>query len=369
MLVPAHDKNALELIDMYACSIDAKACSTVMGGLAAAAPLRGALGHVKRVRRPRDIPNRLDIILCPLHREDALEESEEEGEKAQPMQDDGAAGFHTAATAHPGDDFPLELLPQAVVDIIKGRCERIFVVQVARYPPRSKEDQATWGRHWPVTVRPPDKLARRDAVELTPEEAEVMQRHMAAAWSLAGGENGGNSGSACCAARNACVIVDPENDAENGGRVVGTGVDASNVHPLHHAVMGAVEAVARWQRRTWYGEQSSDNDEEEEDRSVREEEAKRRRVEESDEAGGVLQSNTVKEEESIPPYLCTEYDCYVVREPCAMCAMALVHSRARRVVFCLEDPAGGALGGSGLKLHSKRTLNHHYIVYKMSLIE
>lgn len=221
-----------------------------------------------------------------------------------------------------------------------------------------------------MTVRPPDKLARRDAVELAPEEAAAMQRHMAAAWRLAGGNDAG--GGACCTARNACVIVDPLEDVSEGGRVVGAGIDRSTAHPLHHAVMKGVEAVAQWQRRTWYGEKSSEG----EDDCVREEEAKRRRVEEGATAAGVAAavavavagSNTAKEE-SIPPYLCTGYDCYVVQEPCAMCAMALVHSRARRVVFCVRDPAGGALGGSGLKLHSKRTLNHHYIVYKMPLVE
>ncbi len=42
-----------------------------------------------------------------------------------------------------------------------------------------------------------------------------------------------------------------------------------------------------------------------------------------------------------------------------MCAMALVHSRVRRVVYCHPDPAGGALGGA-LRLHGRRSLNHHY---------
>ena len=67
------------------------------------------------------------------------------------------------------------------------------------------------------------------------------------------------------------------------------------------------------------------------------------------------------------PYLCTGYDCYVVQEPCVMCAMALVHSRLRRVVFCLPDARGGALGGGAAKLHAQRSLNHRYHVYRLPL--
>ena len=63
------------------------------------------------------------------------------------------------------------------------------------------------------------------------------------------------------------------------------------------------------------------------------------------------------------PYLCTGFDCYVVREPCAMCAMALVHSRVRRVVYCMPDAQFGALGGA-FRLHGQRSLNHHYQVYR-----
>lgn len=50
-----------------------------------------------------------------------------------------------------------------------------------------------------------------------------------------------------------------------------------------------------------------------------------------------------------------------LQEPCAMCAMALVHSRVRRVVYSVRDPSGGALGGR-LRLHRYRSLNHHYQV-------
>lgn len=65
------------------------------------------------------------------------------------------------------------------------------------------------------------------------------------------------------------------------------------------------------------------------------------------------------------PYLCTGWDCYVVREPCVFCAMALVHARVRRVIFARGWAEGGALGGR-LKLHGVRSLNHHYTVYSMA---
>ena len=73
------------------------------------------------------------------------------------------------------------------------------------------------------------------------------------------------------------------------------------------------------------------------------------------------------------PYLCTGYDCYTLNEPCAMCAMALVHSRLRRIVYVNESPGGRGMLGSGEeafpRLHSRRTLNHHFVVYKMMMVK
>jgi len=41
----------------------------------------------------------------------------------------------------------------------------------------------------------------------------------------------------------------------------------------------------------------------------------------------------------------TDCDLYVTKEPCPMCAGALVHARVRRVIFGCHDPRGGAAGG------------------------
>lgn len=67
------------------------------------------------------------------------------------------------------------------------------------------------------------------------------------------------------------------------------------------------------------------------------------------------------------PYMCTGYDCFLTHEPCIMCAMALVHSRVSRVVFCVQDEVGGALG-SRLNLMKQRSLNHHYKVFHLPLV-
>ena len=48
---------------------------------------------------------------------------------------------------------------------------------------------------------------------------------------------------------------------------------------------------------------------------------------------------------------------YVTKEPCPMCAGALVHCRIDRVVFGADDPKGGAAGGA-TNLLQFPTLNH-----------
>lgn len=60
-------------------------------------------------------------------------------------------------------------------------------------------------------------------------------------------------------------------------------------------------------------------------------------------------------------YRLPECELFVTLEPCAMCAMALMHARFKRVVFGAFDPKTGA-AGSVVDLFAQRQLNHHTAV-------
>lgn len=57
-------------------------------------------------------------------------------------------------------------------------------------------------------------------------------------------------------------------------------------------------------------------------------------------------------------YRLPECELFVTLEPCAMCAMAMMHARLKRVVFAATDPKTG-VAGSVLDLFAARQLNHH----------
>src|SRR6266404_5218782 len=62
-------------------------------------------------------------------------------------------------------------------------------------------------------------------------------------------------------------------------------------------------------------------------------------------------------EEVVGDWRLTDCTLYVTKEPCPMCAGAIVHVRLARVVFGASDPKGGA-AGSAVNLLQFPTLNH-----------
>ncbi|MBN8249818.1 MAG: tRNA adenosine(34) deaminase TadA [Verrucomicrobia bacterium] len=66
-------------------------------------------------------------------------------------------------------------------------------------------------------------------------------------------------------------------------------------------------------------------------------------------------------EEAVGDWRLSDCTLYVTKEPCPMCAGALVHCRIARVVFGAPDARGGAAGGA-LNLLQFPTLNHRCLI-------
>lgn len=62
-------------------------------------------------------------------------------------------------------------------------------------------------------------------------------------------------------------------------------------------------------------------------------------------------------EAAVGDWRLTDCDLYVIKEPCVMCAGAVVHTRIRRVIFGCADSSAGA-AGSMINLLQMHSLNH-----------
>jgi tRNA-specific adenosine deaminase 3 len=135
----------------------------------------------------------------------------------------------------------------------------------------------------------------------------------------------------------------------------GASAIAPHAHPLDHAVMCCIEEVAASERR----QRPCTTDAA---ASAKRADGARPRLAEEDNPRGQAEI-----ESPATHHLCTDCDVYLTHEPCAMCAMAMVHSRVRRVLYALPAADGGALG-SRYAVHSERSLNHHYQVVRGMLL-
>lgn len=169
------------------------------------------------------------------------------------------------------------------------------------------------------------------------------------------------------------IAVDPRS-----GSIVAVAFDHTHLHPLMHCPMVLVDNVARSQKGGAWRDLDFES----------------RSTEMSIDFGGLDMQVQDKIQQCFPrakfgaelvmnakaapldepgdgdnlakygPYLCTGYDVYLNKEPCIMCAMALVHSRAKRVFFSVPTKLGGV--ASAAKIHTVNGLNHHYEVYQIT---
>lgn len=212
-----------------------------------------------------------------------------------------------------------------------------FVVKVPARPPLTRSQFEQTSRHWPTSFHEDKQVtvAMRGELFSPPQKASMHMYMMSA---LAAANAGKEMGMEAVGA----VVVNPATQ-----RIIAVGHDCRGHHPLKHAVMVCIELVAQSQGAGCY--------------SFDRYPACRFISPTSDTC-----LNVPDAEASSQPYICTGYDLYVTREPCVMCAMALVHSRIGRVFYGTAS-ADGALG-TKFKIHSQKDLNHRFEVYKGVLI-
>ncbi|CAL5028840.1 unnamed protein product [Urochloa decumbens] len=140
-------------------------------------------------------------------------------------------------------------------------------------------------------------------------------------------------------------------------------------HPLRHAAMVAIENAAERDRLMFPSTSITKPDSNGNLKNYNDNEpAKRLKTDTKDKEQSADESCCSDLSETTRPYLCTGFDIYLVWEPCAMCAMALLHHRFKRVFYAFPNPVNGALGGV-YRLHGEKSLNHHYNVFRVSVPE
>jgi tRNA-specific adenosine deaminase 3 len=390
-----------------------------MKNLSSELPL-GRLQHLKRVRPHQQQHKQqggVEVLLClketlQQQQQQHINNSDEQaaGAVIQPQQQE---------QQHALDPQVLALLPASTAQALAAVSAQLLVQRVPLYQPDTKQQWQEWIKVWPMLWRVPSGADEQDGAPATADEQAYFEQHMAAALAA----------SAAAGGKNVAVIVDPSSNC-----VLAQAVDCSERHPLDHAAMVAVEAVAARDRQLWpfngfahlgrHAEQpdaagyvavapphhvrsnslngddasrppkkqkaaagsnssnssSSSQPQQDEGQLPQQQQQGQDSQQHQPPAAGVTSSagqqgaagngsssaDGAGFDWASKPYLCTGYDCFLVAEPCTMCAMGLVHSRLARITYCKQSSSYGALGGS-YKLHAQRTLNHHYKVYHLPL--
>ncbi|KAH0626253.1 hypothetical protein JD844_001136 [Phrynosoma platyrhinos] len=223
-----------------------------------------------------------------------------------------------------------ELFPNGQVDL-RGLGEP-FLTLVPAHPPLTRPQYEEAASHWPVTFHENKRITQAISGSLfTPLEKATMQKHMELAIQAA--EQGAKNGMRPVGA----VVVDPIS-----GKVVAVGHDCRDgFNPLLHAAMVCIDLVAHGQGGGAYCYKDYPA-------------CTFLELDHQSDCSSSLGTGV--------PYICTGYDMYLTREPCAMCAMALVHSRIERVFYGVPSPHGAL--GTRFHIHSCKDLNHHYEVFR-----
>lgn len=317
-VLPVEAVRGLDLMPVCVATVAAQHVSALVKALSDACGQPPELSHLKRVRRPSVAPGSGGGR--PNGRPEALQVL---------CWSDGPEA--------------LESLPVSVAEAVHSLGAKLARAHVPRHAPITREQFDEWGAVWPLVFHQaaaarslmmwaPEKPVSRPELEWMASQMRIALR-LAVAAAKAGGRPVG------------AVIARPLGDAlaacgdgtfrrpQGGGDSAVSGLVAAasdtnaaqqprqpRQHPLQHALMQCVGCVAEAQRRRRDGAAGPKrgaaalSPELSHDAAATEGDRKGDR---EGEHGG-------------EQYLCAGCDVFVTIEPCAMCAMGLVHSRIRR---------------------------------------
>uniref|UniRef100_A0A182MAV4 CMP/dCMP-type deaminase domain-containing protein n=1 Tax=Anopheles culicifacies TaxID=139723 RepID=A0A182MAV4_9DIPT len=347
------------LVEVYVGSvIENRQLSQLVPALSRILPI-GDLQHLKRVNRDGT------IILAPVDKLlQQLATLSEKDDQADSSVEVGLSKFLRS-----------EGLEPAVID---GLCEKLKIVSVPAMQPLLRWQYEKANRLWPCKFHPNrhNEALYTDTL-FGPQEATIHRRLMEICLQLSKQFEDRPFG----------VCVNPQ----LGARIAAIGAGRSDQHPIWHCPMVLIDMVAVSQNGGIWHRKTDEGCKDMLESSVLREDGFnyggidpkferfiRDRYGEmvclgAEPARTGTSNRSIPLDASVPvpednlakygPYLCTGYDVYLTHEPCIMCAMALVHSRVRRV-FYHHPTVRGALG-TLTKLHTVKDLNHHYEVFRI----
>ena len=323
------------------------------------------LSHIKRIRRV-DIKQSkgkieskgsqiLEVLLCKQYVDDSVME---------------ASYFKRTDSTK---SAPTETqLPSSVQETLEEvGASSVYIVKVPSQKPQSRIEFERGRLVWPMTYHQSPDL---DDVEVQSHEfvsrATNYMRHVLKLKALAQEKGLGSAD-----ADQAAIFVDPAmnaivaqsffNNEPYPYRYLG--------HPLDNPVMRCIRQVAfrdvsSKELRNQYVEKFLKKDHRENAEENLSGGKKKRnwgRDVASDSNIPSKKAKYTKQFTTLSSYLCTGYDAFLAREPNALTAMAMLHSRVGRVFYMDDDPKRGVLGNDkSVQLHTLKGINHRYRVYK-----
>eukprot|EP00940_MAST-03C_sp_MAST-3C-sp2_P002115 g2115.t1 len=278
--------------------------SVMIRALAKHSPIPQHLRHLKRIRRITDARTKELALHIFLCPEDDFEAL-------------------TTTNASMKNDLEKYTFPPRIID-------------VPSLAPESLDERDALCRVWPCSwkydeyFRPLDKSAMshvRECLRVALHEAKVSA----------------SKGSSSVGA----VLFDPSRDDGSGKPCILAKAGTCDAYPFGHATMRCIAAHSASQRSRQQLKRSRTDD--------------GRTPPDTEPSSSSTQNDTRDD-----AYLCTGCDIVLTSEPCVMCAMALTHSRIRRVFYALPNERSGALG-TRYCLHSISSLNHRFRVFEVPL--